>query len=111
MHRAAAAGRAGFAAIAGLAVLVAATGWLYLLRPQAHLPGPRVGDALPLDELARHSAVPLGVFALVWATAGLLLGLLARLARLERLTSALVLTACTGAWWSRRRWRRRSTPS
>jgi len=94
----AAVGRAGFAAITGLAVLVAATGWLYLLRPQAQLPGPRVGDALPLDELARHSAVPLGVFALVWAAAGLLLGLLARLARLERLTSALVLTACTGAW-------------
>src|SRR5207248_5786555 len=67
-------------------------------RPQTHLPGPRVGDALPLDELARHSAVPLGVFALVWAAAGLLLGVLARLARLERLTSALGLTACTGAW-------------
>ncbi|HEX6700229.1 MAG TPA: phosphatidylglycerol lysyltransferase domain-containing protein [Gaiellaceae bacterium] len=98
MRRAAAAGRAVLATLGGLAVLASATGWLYVLRAPRSLPGPRVGDALPLDELARRSAVPLLLFVLVWAAAGLLLGLLARLVRLEQLTSALVLTACTGAW-------------
>jgi lysyl-tRNA synthetase, class II len=86
------------AGVGGLAVLVAATGWLYVLRPRFEAPGPRVGDALPLDELARHSAVPLLVFVLVWAAAGLLLGLLARFARLERLTGALALAGWAGLW-------------
>jgi lysyl-tRNA synthetase class 2 len=98
VHRAAAIGRGGFAAVAGLAVLVAATGWLYLIQPHAALPGPRVGDALPLDELARRSAVPFLVFALVWSPAALFLGLLGRLARLERLANGLVLAVSTGVW-------------
>jgi len=62
------------------------------------MPGPRVGDALPLDELSRRSAAPLAVFALVWLVAGLLLGLLARVTRLQRLSSALVLAIATGGW-------------
>ena len=33
-----------------LLVAAAATGWLYVVRPA--LPGPRIGEALPLDELA-----------------------------------------------------------
>jgi lysyl-tRNA synthetase, class II len=98
LHRAVAAARASVAAVAGLAVLVAATGWLYVLQPRVSLPGPRVGDALPLDELSRHSSVSILLFALVWTGAGLLLGLLGRFARLERLASALVLALCTGGW-------------
>ena len=81
------------APLAGLAVVVTATGWLYVLRPHVSLPGPVVGDALPLDELSRHSGVPLLLFVAVWGLAAALLGLLARACRLARSTSALVL-AC-----------------
>jgi lysyl-tRNA synthetase class 2 len=87
----------GMALAAGLAVTLAATGWLYLLRPFG--PGrPVVGDALPLDELARHSATSLVVFVAVWFAAGLLLGLIARAAGMERLTAALLLALAVGAW-------------
>jgi lysyl-tRNA synthetase class 2 len=81
---------------AGLAVLLAASGWLYLIQPPGMLPGPSIAEALPLDELSRRSAVPLVVFGAVWAAAGLALGLLARLARMERLTAALVLALGVG---------------
>ena len=71
-----------------LAVGLAAVGWLYLVR----VPGtPPLGDALPLDELSRHAAVPLPWFVAVWAAAGLLLGWYARWARIERTTAALLL--------------------
>ncbi|MDQ2968317.1 MAG: phosphatidylglycerol lysyltransferase domain-containing protein [Actinomycetota bacterium] len=83
-------------ALAGLTVLVGASGWLYLIQPHSALPGTPIADALPLDELSRRSAVPLIVFVGVWAAAGLVLGLLARLARLERLTAALVLALGVG---------------
>jgi lysyl-tRNA synthetase class 2 len=83
---------------AGLAILLAASGWLYVIGPGANVPGPTVGDALPLDELARHSAVSLPVFVLVWGTAGLALGGLARLLRLGRLSASLVLGMLVGLW-------------
>ena len=86
------------APVAGLAVVLAATGWLYLVQPHVAMPGPAVGDALPLDELARRSAVPLLVFVAVWGVAAALLGLVARLVRLERSTSALVLACGVGLW-------------
>jgi lysyl-tRNA synthetase class 2 len=86
------------APLAGLAVVLAATGWLYLVRPHAALSGPAVGDALPLDELSKHSAVPLPVFLVVWALAAALLGLLVRAVRLERSTGALVLACGVGLW-------------
>jgi lysyl-tRNA synthetase, class II len=82
----------------GLGLLVAATGWLYLLRPGLSAPGPLVHDALALDELSRHGSVPGVVFLLVWAGAALLLGLLARWARTERLTAGLLLAAAVCAW-------------
>jgi lysyl-tRNA synthetase class 2 len=82
----------------GLGVLVAATGWLYVLRPSLSPPGPLVHDALALDELSRHGSVPGVVFLLVWAGAALLLGLLARWARTERLTAGLLLAAAVCAW-------------
>src|SRR5213076_2804129 len=62
----------------GFAIVVAATGWLYLIRPYTAFSGPTIFDALPLDELSRHSAVPLPVFVSVWASAAVLLALLAR---------------------------------
>jgi hypothetical protein len=90
--------RALFALAGGLAVLVAASGWLYLLRPHAQLPGLLVGDALPLDELSHTSAVSLPAFVGVWTVAALALGLVARVLRAERLTSALLLALGVGVW-------------
>jgi len=84
--------------VAGFAVVVSASGWLYVVAPRVHLPGPRIGDALPLDELSRHSAVPLVLFLAIWSLAGLLLSLLARLVRAERLTAALLLGSLVGLW-------------
>jgi len=82
----------------GLAILLAATGWLYVIGQGAKLPGPTVGDALPLDELAKHSAVSLPLFIAVWGAAGLALGGLARFLRLGRLSAALVLGLLVGLW-------------
>lgn len=86
------------AAAVGFAVVNGAYGWLYLIGPLAAIPGPRIGDALPLGELARHSAAPLVVFVGVWVAAALLLGLLTRFMRIERLTAALVLALAVGFW-------------
>ena len=90
--------------VTGLALAIvlattAATGWLYWIRaPVAGWPGPRVPDALPLDELPGHDGVPLAAYALAFAVCGLLLGLAARMARLDRLTAAWSLAAGTGGW-------------
>ena len=77
-----------------IAVALAATGWLYSVRPS--IPGPKIGEALPLDELAKHSSAPLVWFIAVWLVAAAILGLYARRARFERLTSALLLGAGAG---------------
>ena len=82
-----------------LLVTTMATGWLYLLRPHvAAWPGPRVADALPLDELPGTDGVPLAAYLAAFAVAAVMLGLVARAARLNRLTAALSLAAGTGAW-------------
>jgi lysyl-tRNA synthetase class 2 len=86
------------AALAGFVVVNGAYGWLYLLGPGRSIPGPRIGDALPLDELPGHAARPLLSFVGVWAIAALVLGLLARLVRLERLRAALLMALSVGFW-------------
>jgi len=87
------------AVILGLALSLAALGWLYLLRaPVGVVPGPRIGDALILDELAGHSQVTIWLFLFVWGLTGLLVAALARAMRLERLQAALVLAIGGGAW-------------
>jgi len=54
-----------------------ATGLLYLLRPYvAPLGGTLVSDALPLDELPNHAAIPLPIFVAVWSGVGLSAALL-----------------------------------
>jgi lysyl-tRNA synthetase class 2 len=98
MARTVAACRVTCASALGFGVLLAASGWLYLLRMRAPLGGPQVGDALPLDELPGHSALPLPSYLLVWAMAAVLLGLLACWARAERLTAALLLAIAVGSW-------------
>jgi lysyl-tRNA synthetase, class II len=80
-----------------LAAALAATGWLYLVQPGA-VPGPRVGDALPLDELAHHSSTPLLWYVAVWAAAAAAIGAYARWARIERLTASLPLALGVGVF-------------
>ncbi len=79
-----------------LAVLLCtvAVGWLYLTGPE--LPGPRIAQALPLDELSHHDAAPLLWFVFVWGAAGVVVALGARWARLERMTAALLLGLAVG---------------
>ena len=93
-----AAGRAAIAVPLMLTVVAVTTGWLYTIGPGARLPGPRIGDGLPLDELSKRASVPLLAFLGVWVLAALLLGLLARFARVERLSAALLLALGVGAW-------------
>jgi lysyl-tRNA synthetase, class II len=89
--------RVSAAFVAALSVTMATSGRLYLLRPFG--PGrPSVGDALPLDELARHSASSLILFTVVWAAAAVLLGLIARGTGAERLTAAFLLALGVGLW-------------
>jgi len=75
-------------------VAASATGWLYLVRPA--VPGPRIGEALPLDELSRHAASPVLWYVFVWLVAGTILGLLVRWSRADRLTAAVVLGVAVG---------------
>ena len=87
--------RIALASLAGLCVVFAATGWLYVMR-DVHFPGPRIGEALPLDELSKRSALPLLLFVLVWGLTGLLLGLIARAAGAERVIAAPLLAIGVG---------------
>jgi lysyl-tRNA synthetase, class II len=84
-------------AVVAFIVVIAAQGWLYELRGST-LVGPSVRDALPLDELPRHDGVSLLLFLLVWAIAGVAIGLLIRRARIERLTAAFLTALVSGAW-------------
>jgi lysyl-tRNA synthetase class 2 len=86
------------ASVAAMSVVLAATGWLYLARPAISLPGPVIQDALPLDELSGHARLPLLLYLAVWFPAAVLLGLIARWARAERLTAALLLAIGVGGW-------------
>jgi lysyl-tRNA synthetase, class II len=80
-----------------LAVVLAATGWLYTVRGMFDL-RPLVGEALPLDELARHSSIPLLTFVVVWGVAAVFLGTILRWARVPRLAAAGLLAVGVGAW-------------
>ena len=79
------------------AVILAATGWLYASRGLIGL-RPLVGEALPLDELARHSSVPLLTFVVVWGVTAIFLGAIARWARVSRLVAAGLFAVGVGAW-------------
>jgi lysyl-tRNA synthetase class 2 len=91
-------GELAVAVLVALLVPVAAVGWLYLLRGSLSLPGPRLNDALPLDELSNHATVPALLYLGVWSMAALSLGLTARAARIERLTAALLYALLVGAF-------------
>ena len=51
------AGELALVALLSLLVPAAAVGWLYLARGSVSLPGPRLGDVLPLDELSSRAGV------------------------------------------------------
>ena len=85
--------------LATVATTTLATGWLYWMRSAvAHWPGPRVSNALPLDELPGHDSVPLVIFIAVLGLAGALAGLAARAAKLSRWTAGLSLAFGTWLW-------------
>ena len=86
------------AIVVSLGVVLAATGWLYVMRPLLPVPGPVVHDALALDELSQHGSVSVVVYLLVWGVAAVLLGLLARWANAERLTAGMLLAAAVAGW-------------
>jgi lysyl-tRNA synthetase class 2 len=77
-------------------VSMSVVGWLYLMRVGA--PGPRISEALPLDELARHATAPLLWYIVVWFVAAALLGCYARWARIDRFTAALLLGLAVGVF-------------
>ena len=86
------------ASVLSLATVVAATGWFYTLHAGTWSAGPRVKDALALDELPGKDRVPLLVFLAVWAVASVLLATLARWAGADALTAGLLLGAAVGGW-------------
>ncbi len=82
----------------GLLLTVASVGWLYIIRSDFATPGPRIGDALPLDELAGHATVEALVLLAVWSVAAVLFGLVASVARIERLTAAFLFALGVGVF-------------
>ncbi|HVB05490.1 MAG TPA: phosphatidylglycerol lysyltransferase domain-containing protein [Acidimicrobiales bacterium] len=86
-------------AVGLIALSGAVAGWCYLLRaPTAGWPGPRFADALPLDELPGHDAVPMVVFVGVVAVASLLAGYLARSLGFDGFAIALAVGAGIGGF-------------
>lgn len=65
--------RGGAIALTVLTGLVVATGWMYWSHALvAHLPGPRLVNALPLDALSQHDSVPDWEFLAVFLAVGAL---------------------------------------
>jgi hypothetical protein len=78
--------------LALLLALVAGVGWLYLLRGLGWFAlGPRVGDSLPLLQLAGFDGQPLARLAVAWLLAGALFGV--AMVRVKPLPRALVAGA------------------
>ena len=87
------------ALLLSLGVLVAATGWLYVVRRHVSLPGPRRrATRSPLDELSHRGSVALVALSRGVGSRRVLLALLARWAGAERLTAGLLLAPGVGAW-------------
>jgi lysyl-tRNA synthetase class 2 len=83
--------------LAVLVVPVFSTGWLYLLRGHVlSWPGPRLNEVLTLDVLPGHDGVPLIAYLLVTVASALLLGLAARLTRVEPVAAALTIATGVG---------------
>jgi len=84
---------------ATIGIVSVSFGWLYLLQgPTQHWPGPRVTDALVLDELAGHDSLPLIVFLFVICVAALVIAGLAKALRFDGMQIALVTAAIAASW-------------
>jgi hypothetical protein len=92
------AARSTVAWVIAIACVVAGVGLTYLLRHSAALDfGPRIGGALPLQQLAGGEAQPLGRMAVAWLCAGGVAGLaLAGLARSGILARTIALALIAG---------------
>lgn len=76
-----------------LAVTLAATGWLYLLRGAGALDlGPHLREALPLQRLAGQDAQPLARMVVAWLPAGLVAGAGLRVLGIRRPWARIGLT-------------------
>ena len=84
-------------ALLALAVPVSASGLMYLLR-NVGVPGPRLSDVLPLDELPGHASAPALLVIGVWIAAAVVLALAVRAARVERTVAALLLALAVGSF-------------
>jgi hypothetical protein len=72
------------ALVLALLALAGAIGWLYALYRAGLLGlGPRVPDALALEALAGHAGQPLLRFAVAWLSAGVAVGLIARVTPID----------------------------
>jgi lysyl-tRNA synthetase class 2 len=91
--------RAAVLVLTSIIMTTSAFGWLYWSRIKtASWPGPRIVDALPLDELPHHADVSLVSFVAAFALSALITGLVARLLGFDRLTAGLVMGAVVGLW-------------
>jgi lysyl-tRNA synthetase class 2 len=90
--------RVAAAVVGGFAVVFAASGWLYLVDAGRIRLGPRIADALPLDELPRHASAPLLLFLGVWIAGAVVLAAIARRMNADRVTAALLLALAVGTW-------------
>jgi hypothetical protein len=97
-------GRVALVALLVPLMVFAATGWLYLMRGHIGMPGPRMPEALPLDELPGRASVPVLPFVVAWGGAGLVLGRAAAAARIERLWAAPLLGMASGALLAAATW-------
>ena len=100
-ERSRAIGIARFAALSltTIVVVTVSFGWLYLLQgPTMHWPGPKVSDALVLDELAGHSSVPLVVFLFAICVGAFVIAGLARALHFDGIQIALVTGAIAALW-------------
>lgn len=83
--------------VTALAVLLAASGCLYLAAG-IRWGGPPMPDALPLDELSHRDAVPLLWFVLVWGVAAAAIAMLIRPFGLDRVRSGVAVALSLWAW-------------
>jgi len=83
--------------VTSLAVLLATSGCLYLAAG-IRWGGPRMPDALPLDELSHRDAVSLLWFVLVWGVAAAAIAMLIRPFGLDRVRSGVAVALCLWVW-------------
>ncbi len=86
-------------ALALIVLVTVSIGWCYWLRGlTSNWPGPRITDALPLDELPGNSSISLLVFTIVVALGGVCAGKLSKALHFDGFAIALSVGLAVGAW-------------